>query len=331
MNTRLLHCIVALLLIGCGLLRSAPAHATITCTSASMSAVSFGTVNPLSSQTGTTATLSYTCSNNSGSTNSATVCFSIGEPGGGQTSPSRLMKSGNNSLQFNLYQDASYTTVWGSSFFGSDTPLIVNLTLGGRASTTQTATLYAQVLSGQTSAVPGTYSDNYGQFDTAVIVNSTGGNTPPGVCGGSTSSQAYFPFNVTATVTKNCTVSANNLSLGSVAAGTTPSSSSSTLSIACSNTTPYNVGLSPTNGNTSGAGKMTGAASGSSIAYQLYQNSSLTTAWGNNNVTPTSVGNGVAATGSGMTQTLTVYAKATGSTDVTPDTYTDTVTVFVNY
>ncbi|MBB6188274.1 spore coat U domain-containing protein [Rhodanobacter sp. MP7CTX1] len=332
MTTRMLHYVVALLLIGCGLFWVAPAQATITCSTAAMTAVSFSTVNPLSTQGTTSANLTYTCQNSTGGgTHSATLCFSIGEPGGNQTNP-RLMKSGSNTLQFQLYQNPGFTTVWGSQYFGSNTPLIVSVTLGGGASTNGTATLNAQVLGGQTTAIPGTYSDNYANGDTALTINDQAGNTAPGSCSGTQSNTVFFPFNVTATVQKNCTVAANDLSLGSVAAGTTPSSGSSTLSVSCSYTTPYNVGLAPLNvANTNGAGTMKGTGTNTNtVTYQLYSNSGLSTVWGNS-VTATSTGNGVAGTGSGVAQTLNVYAKVTSTTDVQPDNYSDTVQVNVNY
>lgn len=336
MNCRLLRSLFFALLLGCGLFRDTPAQAAITCTSASMTAVSFGNVNPLSSQTAATATFSYTCSNNNvflGTTHSATICFSIGEPGGGQTNP-RLMSNGANKLQFQMYQNPSYTTVWGSQFFGSfSTPLMLNLTLANGGSTSGTATLYAQVLGGQTTAVPGAtaYADNYANGDTAVTINDVSGSTAPGSCSG-TQTGLYFPFNVSAFVQKNCSVTANNLSLGSVPAGAAATSGSSTLSVSCSYTTPYYIGLAPQNvASTAGVGTMKGTGANlNSVTYQLYSDSGLSAVWGNT-ATGTSAGNGVSGSGSGVAQTLTVYAKVTGSTDVTPDSYADTVQVNVNY
>ena len=109
-------------------------------------------------------------------------------------------------------------------------------------------------------------------------------------------------------------------------------SGSTNIGVTCSNTTPYYIGLAPQNvAGTTGAGTMKGTGGNTnSITYQLYSNSSLSTVWGNT-ATTTSVGNGVAGTGSGTAQALTVYAKVTGSTDVKPDTYSDTVQINVNY
>jgi spore coat protein U-like protein len=332
MTYNLFHSLAALVLLACGLACATPARATITCSTASMTPVSFGTVNPLSSLTQTTATLTYTCKNSNGGTHSATVCFSIGEPGGAQTNP-RLMTSGTNTLQFQLYWGSFNGTIWGSQYFGSTTPLMVNLTLAsGASATNQTATLYAQVLSGQTTAVTGSYSDNYQNGDTAVTVNDVAGNTAPGTCGSTQTANLYFPFLVSATVQKNCSVTANNLSLGSVAAGAAIASGSSTLSVTCAYNTPYYIGLAPQNvSSTTGAGTMKGTGSNANtVTYQLYSNSGMSTIWGNT-ATTTTVGNGMSGTGTGVATSFTVYAKSTSSTDVQPDNYSDTVQVNVNY
>lgn len=335
MKTVLLRGFVLLLLLGVGLFRAGPAHAQISCSSATMSALTFASVNPLSSQTSSTATFTYTCKNtNVLLTYSATICFSIGEPNNGQTNP-RLMSNGSNKLQFQLYQNAAYTTIWGSQTVGSNTPLMVNLTLGANQTATNTATLYGQVLGSQNTAVPGTFADDYGTANTATTINNQLGTSAPGTCSG-TSGSPYFPFNVTAVVEKMCTVSADPvLNLGSVAAGSSVGSGNVNLYVSCSNDTPYYIGLMPlSTSSTNGAGTMSGATPGNTntVSYQLYQNSSLSTVWGNT-ATSTSVGNGVSGTGTGSQQSPlpVVYAKITSSTDVQPDTYSDTVQINVNY
>lgn len=333
MNQSLLRFLAVLLLAAAGLFHGAPASAAgITCSSASMGPVSFGTINPLSSLDTTTATLTYSCRNTAGNTHSATICFSIGEPAGAQTNP-RQMSSGSNKLNFQLYQDSGYTTVWGSQYFGSNTPLMVTVTLGSGATfTNRPATLYAQVLNGQTTAVAGSYADNYLTSDTAITVNDVQGNTAPGSCGG-TQTNVYFPFLVSATVQKNCSVSANDLTFNAVAAGAPTAPGSTTLSVTCTVNTPYTVGLLPLNvTSTAGAGTMKGGSGGNTntVQYQLYSNSAFTQIWGNTAAVG-STGNGVAGSGTGSLQSLNVYARTTSSTDVTPDTYTDTVQINVNY
>jgi spore coat protein U-like protein len=158
---------------------------------------------------------------------------------------------------------------------------------------------------------------------------------------GATSAQAANPatasFQVLITITKACSVTAgtaSNINLGSVAATAVNTTNSNTISVNCSKTTPYYVGLAPSNANTAGAGLMVSstapATNTDKVPYQLTSTAGAGgTIWGNT-ATSTAVGNGVAGTGTGAAQSLTVYATA-ASANFTPDSYADTVTVNVNY
>jgi spore coat protein U-like protein len=319
--------LATLVLIGFALLLTMPARAqNITCT-ASMSGLAFGTVNPQSSLTTANATLGYTCTNSANSTRSATVCFSIGEPGGGQTNPRLMHDAGGDALQFQLYQNASYSLVWGSTFFGSfQTPLQVPITLTARATTgARTATMYGQVLNNQNTAVPGSYTDVYANGDTAVAINEVAGSTPPGSC---TTTQAgvYFPFTVSAVVARQCTVSATTLNFGNVGLLTASTPGTSALSVQCASGSAYNIGLNAGlngGGNISARKMVLGA---SSVGYQLYSNTARTTVWGDTVGTNT-----VAGTGSGLTQNYTVYGSVPAQTTPVAGTYHDTITVTVTY
>lgn len=327
MNHTLFRCCAALLLIGFGLFWHKPAHATISCTNTAMSSLAFGTVDPQSTQTDSTATLSYTCSNSDKNTTySATICFSIGEPGGRQTNPRQMLDGAGDTLNFQMYQDPARSIIWGSQYFGSPTPLVVNITLGPKASTSGTATNYGRVLSNQTTAIPGSYADVYGNVDTAVTINEQTGNTAPGSCSGSQTG-SVFPFTVSAMVAKKCTVTASPLNFGNgVGLLTTVVNATSTLGVQCSNGTPYNVGLDAganAGGNINARSMVLG---GNSVAYQLYQNSTRSTVWGN-----TIGSNTVAATGTGNTQSLTVYGQVPLQATPPAGTYSDTVNVTVTY
>ncbi|HEB0854522.1 spore coat protein U domain-containing protein [Citrobacter werkmanii] len=146
-------------------------------------------------------------------------------------------------------------------------------------------------------------------------------------------------FQVLMTIQKACTVttgSSSNITLGPVNTTATNTSASNTISINCSKTTPYFIGLLPSagnGGNTTGAGAMSSVANAATnsdkVPYQLNQTSATGPVWGNT-ATTTSVGNGVASIGTGQGQNFTVYATAP-SANFTPDDYADTVTVNVNY
>ena len=139
-------------------------------------------------------------------------------------------------------------------------------------------------------------------------------------------------FTVQITVTSFCNLTTNNLNFGSVAANAVlTTTGSTTLSVQCSDTTPYTIDLKPSNNNTTGAGVMAGTGGNTdTVGYQLNQ-AAGSTPWGNQ------AGNHVSATGNGSAQSKTVFSSVTvantvpASGYVKPDVYTDTVGVTVNY
>ena len=141
-------------------------------------------------------------------------------------------------------------------------------------------------------------------------------------------------FDVSLTIQAACSVTAgsgSNIDLGTVASTATDLSDSNSITVKCSSTVPYYVGLAPSSGAANGAGVL--SPSGSSpdtVPYQLRSSAgSSGTIWGNT-ATSSGVGNGVAGTGTGSDQTLTVYATAADA-NYAPDSYSDEVTVTVNY
>ncbi|AVQ83461.1 MULTISPECIES: Csu type fimbrial protein [unclassified Variovorax] len=140
-------------------------------------------------------------------------------------------------------------------------------------------------------------------------------------------------FQVLINVNKACVVIAgptSNIDFGSVASYATGLSASNSISVTCSKSTPYNVGLLPSNNSTTGGGVMSPVVAGpDTVPYQLRSVSATGPVWGST-ATATSVGNGVAGTGTGAAQTIPVWATVANA-NVTPGAYIDTVTVQVNY
>jgi spore coat protein U-like protein len=62
------------------------------------------------------------------------------------------------------------------------------------------------------------------------------------------------------------------------------------------------------------------------ISYSLFSNAGRTTNWGNTVGTDT-----VASTGTGASQSFTVFGRVPPQTTPAPATYTDTITVTVTY
>jgi spore coat protein U domain-containing protein, fimbrial subunit CupE1/2/3/6 len=146
-------------------------------------------------------------------------------------------------------------------------------------------------------------------------------------------SPATATFQVKMTIQKTCSVTAgstSDINLGTVDTSATNISGTNSFTVKCSKTTPYFIGLAPSNASITGAGVMSGTGTNTdTVPYQLYSNSGLSLVWGNT-ATSTLVGNGVAGTGSGGNQTINVWAEA-ASANYTPDSYSDTVTINVNY
>jgi spore coat protein U-like protein len=144
---------------------------------------------------------------------------------------------------------------------------------------------------------------------------------------------ATSTFQVLITVNKACSVvagTASNIDFGAVDSSATNLSATSNISVTCSKTTPYNIGLQPSLGtSTTGAGVMSSVTTSDTVAYQLRSGSATGPVWGST-ATATDVGNGVAGTGTGVAQTIPVHATV-ASANVTPGAYADTVTVLVNY
>lgn len=141
-------------------------------------------------------------------------------------------------------------------------------------------------------------------------------------------------FDISVTIAKTCSVttdSSSDIDLGTVFSTATNTLGSGAITVNCSKSTPYYVGLAPSNANATGAGVMAGTGGNTdTIPYQLSSTTGPSgTVWGNT-ANSTTVGNGVSGTGTGSDQTLTAYATV-ASANYTPDTYTDTVTVNVNY
>ena len=115
----------------------------------STSELDFGTVNPLSgANVNGTGGITVTCTNGTGWTASADV-----GDGSGANYSARRLTSGSNTLNYNLYTDGTYATVWGDDSGATD---LLSGTGNGSA---QNRTVYGRIGSGQTSASPGSYSD----------------------------------------------------------------------------------------------------------------------------------------------------------------------------
>ncbi len=210
--------------------------------------------------------------------------------GSGATTTTRVMTGPNGAtLKYQIFQNSSRTTNWGNTT-GADT------VAGTGTGSNQTISAFSEILAGQL-VQPGSYSDTI-SFGSAT-------------------------FNVTATVQATCSISASALSFG-VYTGSALSASSG-LSVACTSTTTYTIGLSAgtTTGATDSNRLMIGPVS-STLSYSLHSDAAQTSNWGATTGT-------VSGTGNGATQAIPVYGRVAGNQYKNPGNYTDTITATLTY
>jgi spore coat protein U-like protein len=279
--------------------------------------IPFGSVDLISGSTATaTGTVSINCPGGFGSFPFLWLCTSIGVGVNSVSVNNRTMKSGSNTLAYQLYTDSGFTTIYQytpSNQYSAP----YNNTTGG----TSNSPVYGKLLAGQTSP-PGTYTDTYSTAAQAQVAGNVA-TTLPGTCSGS---NAALSVSVTATVVANCSLSVVDLNFGSISTLASNADTTGSVTITCTNTTPYNIGLSAGTGTgaTVAARKMTKGAS--TITYSLYKDATRTTVWGNTVGTNTSAG-----TGTGTAQTSTVYGRAPPQSIPAAGTYSDTVIVTATF
>jgi spore coat protein U-like protein len=132
-------------------------------------------------------------------------------------------------------------------------------------------------------------------------------------------------FGVSANVPASCLITATALAFGNYTGAQTDSAS--TLSVTCTNTTTYSVGLGAgTSGGTATARQMAGPNTGLFLFYGLFSDAARTINWGDTGGTGIAIG-----TGTGATQTITVFGRVSAGQLVAPGAYADTITATVTY
>jgi spore coat protein U-like protein len=282
--------LAAFLLIACGARQAA---AQTYCTSYT-SGLAFGNYNP-TADLSVTATVTVQCS----SGNKFYIGLDAGT-GTGATTATRIMHSGTNLLNYQLFQDSAHTINWGNNP-PTDT---VNGTGDGTA---HGFTVYAIVPAGQFKP-PGSYVDT-------IHANITNGAAPP----------SPPAMGETATVLAGCSVSATDLNFGNYSGQliTAPS----TVTVSCTNSTTYNIGLNAGTGGTATVTtrEMTSPAL-ATLHYGMFRDSGHTLNWGNTPGTDT-----VAGTGNGNAQPRTIYGQMAAGQSGNPAIYSDTIVVTVTY
>lgn len=131
-------------------------------------------------------------------------------------------------------------------------------------------------------------------------------------------------FAVTVTVSAVCTIAATSLTFAAYAGQL--DANTSTMTITCTNSTPYNVGLSAGGGPSATVTTRAMQNGALTTPYALYRDAAMTLNWG------ATIGTDeVAGTGNGAAQTLTVYGRIAAGLYPTPGAYTDAITATINF
>ena len=158
---------------------------------------------------------------------------------------------------------------------------------------------------------------------TLLLLTAAGAALPKAALAGT----ATTTLGVSLTINAGCNVSSSPVAFPAQTVLASAVSQSGSISVTCTNTTPYNVGLDKGAGSAASVTNrlMTGPSS-ATVAYGLYQDSGHATNWGNTIGTDT-----VTGTGNGNAQTLNVYGQISAQTTPQPGAYADTVNVTVTF
>jgi len=283
--------------------------------------------------------LTYSCTNTSDTTEWASVCIGAD---GGNNNPSQinprylpLFGSGSSELNFNMTLNDRSGATWGPRNGKGTEEFIDFVSVTPGLTTTKSTIIKVSLVPDNHAATAGDYTTNFTSVNTALTFITVGSNTDNQQCS-SPEIQGTSPlsFTVQATVDPQCTINTtSDVNLGHYSASQTDitGSNNNAIGVTCTNDASYNIGLTPSNDNTNGAGVMKGSGSNTDkVPYQLFSDISRTTKWGNNGSTYDTLTNGFIGKGSGTSEAQTVYVTVPNA-DFKPDNYSDTVTIRVNY
>lgn len=309
---------------------------------ARMEPVNFGNVDWLGGQPWTTqAQVTVTCEKTAAqwSPQKFNVCLTADGGRGGLArtlNPRRMCRNGSCAsgiLTYNLYGDPNHTTILAatSQRVGKSINKVIEVSSVFYPQSV-TFPIYAKLNPAQTGIAPGQYTASFAGGSTAMTFYETSEDTPK-ACAESSFGDLRFPFDVSATVIQNCRVDTpQDIHFGTVNPAAAGLQGQTSLNIACTQNTPYNIGLMPSNGNSDGAGEMRAVQTGNTdrVPYQLRSSAGMNGAVWGNTATSRNVGNGVSGSGNGLAQMYDVYATV-DSADYRAGEYRDKVIINVHY
>lgn len=135
-------------------------------------------------------------------------------------------------------------------------------------------------------------------------------------------------FTVRLTITAECRVnSATDLDFGSSGVIAANVDAQSTITVQCTNSTPYNVGINAGAGaGATVANRLMTGPDAATVGYTVYRDAARTQVWGITIGTDT-----LAGTGNGQAQPITVFGRVPPQSTPAAGAYSDTLTVTVTF
>lgn len=293
----------------------------VDCQITSNPVLDFGTTDPFQGgNLESTTNVSWRCSRRFLELNvDNTLCLFLGADSDGSIQPRYLKPAGGGmpDVPFNVYSDEAHTTPLLPSNNGI--AIDVRLPLGNR-NANGTIPLYGQV----PGPLPATTRAK--QHETLLsnsrIFIRTGGTGQSCAVAAGTPTDTYS-VRTRLNIDDQCQVSATDLNFGAHGALQNAITGQSAVTVRCTNTTAFTVGLN--NGlHADGSGNRRMLSAGHYVPYELFQNSGRTLTWDN-------TGNRKAGTGAGTSTgiLMNVYGRVPAAPTAPPGAYSDTITVDV--
>jgi spore coat protein U-like protein len=293
----------------------------------SMPDINFGNIDLTSGLAYTTsANMVATCTGVAGLSIDICPNINVGSGGVNASGSIRYMLNGANQLQYNLWEKANFTNIWGSYVWGlPPTPPTIKLNLDAAGNGTISKTMYGRIPTGQSALPAGTYTSSFAGGQTRFnYAYSSVGN-----CSTISSlnlNPVQAPFTAIATNGNGCSVTATDLDFGTQTLLNSNIDQTNTVSVTCATGVTYTVGLdggllaavNPT------LRKLNNGTN--QITYSIYRDAARSQGWGSTIGTNT-----VSGTGNGAAQNITGYGRIPPQVTPPASTYNDTVAITVTY
>ncbi|MGB8635102.1 MAG: spore coat U domain-containing protein [Rhodanobacteraceae bacterium] len=319
--------LLGLFLTGGALLpRTAQAADPVLC-QASATTLNFGTVDTSQpANTDVAATLTWSCTSYTHTNYNAHVCFNIGNGPLGLNGGNRQIQGPGGNLPFQVYTNASRSSVWGAVSSGTyPNPVVRDFYISRYSTVSGTIPIYGRLFGNQPAATSGSYSATFSYPDVEITGQLYFNGS--GSCGQTGDDAGNFSnWTVTANVQPTCTVTATNMNFGNAGLLDSggPHDATSSIGVTCVSGTAWKIGLD--NGMHASGNTRRMQGPGGYVQYELYRNNGRSQRWGNNPGTDT-----VNGTGNGGSQNRTVYGRVPSQITPSAGTYSDTITVSVTY